>query len=140
MIKFTKLYSDAKTPERWSDWAVWYDLCSTENYTLQPMERYLFKTNIAISLPAGVYWRVAPRSWLSFKKWIDVMAGVIDTDYRWNIWVILINLGNEPVEIVDWEKIAQLILENYSIMDFVEVTSLDETTRWEWGYGSTGKF
>jgi dUTP pyrophosphatase len=84
-----------------------------------------------------MYGRIAPRSGLAYKKGIDVMAGVIDEDYRGEIGVILINLGQEDYNVIIGDKIAQIIFEFYNTVDFVESNGLDNTAtrrRWIWFY------
>lgn len=137
-VKIKKLNDKAVTPQ-WNNRSAGCDLFSTEDYTLKPGERHLFKTGLSIAIPAGLYGRVAPRSGLAFKNGIDVLAGVIDEDYRGEIGVILINLGQEDKVIATGDKIAQLIFENYTKVNFEETDNLDETTRGAGGYGSTDK-
>jgi dUTP pyrophosphatase len=127
----------AKIPTRGSNSAAGYDLCSTENYTLKPLERKLFKTGLSIEIPTGLYGRVAPRSGLAYKDGLDVMAGVIDEDYRGDVGVILINLGSVEKRIVMGDKIAQIIFENYNVVSLVELESLSVTARNDGGFGST---
>ena len=138
-VSITKLESKAIVPTRGSTGAAGYDLCTTEFGILKPGERKLFKTGLSMSIPSGMYGRIAPRSGLAYKKGIDVMAGVIDEDYRGEIGVILINLGQEDVNVVVGDKIAQIIFEFYNTVDFVETTGLDNTQRGEGGFGSTDK-
>lgn len=127
----------AKTPTRGSEFAAGYDLYSTEEYTLKPLERKLFKTGLSIAIPNGLYGRIAPRSGLAFKDGLDVMAGVIDEDYRGDVGVILINLGSVDKKIVAGDKIAQIIFENYTTAGFQSVVNLPESVRSEGGFGST---
>ena len=136
--KIKKLNDTAVMPQ-WNNKSAGCDLSSTEFYTLKPGERKLFKTGLSIAIPSGLYGRIAPRSGLAYKHGIDVMAGVIDEDYRGEIGVILINLGQEDKTIFVGDKIAQLIFENYTRIDFEETDSLDETTRGAGGYGSTDR-
>ena len=137
-IQFKKLSTLATVPTRGSEFAAGYDLYSTEGYTLQPLERKLFKTNIALAIPNGLYGRIAPRSGLAYKDGLDTMAGVIDEDYRGDVGVILINLGDKPKEIKAGDKIAQIIFENYTEAGFSEVYSeLPLSARAENGFGST---
>ena len=138
-VKINKLNSSAIVPTRGSMKAAGYDLYATESYILKPGERYLFKTGLSMEIPSGLYGRIAPRSGLAFKNGIDVLAGVIDEDYRGEIGVILINLGNEDKAISPNDKIAQIIFENYTEVDFSESTKLEETSRGSGGYGSTDK-
>jgi len=136
-ISIKKLTPLAKTPTPGSDFAAGYDLYSTEDYTLKPLERKLFKTNISIAIPNGLYGRIAPRSGLAFKDGIDTLAGVIDEDYRGEIGVILINLGSVDKKISAGDKIAQIIFENYSRAKFQDVAELPSSVRAEGGFGST---
>ncbi len=138
-VSITKLESKAIIPTRGSTGAAGYDLYTTEFHILKPGERKLFKTGLSMSIPTGMYGRIAPRSGLAYKKGIDVMAGVIDEDYRGEIGVILINLGQEDFNVVIGDKIAQIVFEFYNPVDFVETTGLDNTQRGEGGFGSTDK-
>lgn len=127
----------AQTPTPGSDFSAGYDLYSTEDYTLKPFERKLFKTGISIAIPNGLYGRIAPRSGLAFKDGIDTMAGVIDEDYRGDVGVILINLGSVDKKVAVGDKIAQIIFENYSRAKFQDVSDLPASVRSEGGFGST---
>lgn len=138
-IPIKKLTSLAKTPTRGSDFAAGYDLYSTEEYVLKPLERKLFKTNISLAIPHGLYGRIAPRSGLAYKDGIDVMAGVIDEDYRGELGVILINLGQVDKKVSVGDKIAQIIFENYTTAIMTEVPELPTTNRGDGGFGSTDK-
>lgn len=139
IIPFKKLSEKAKIPAQATFSDAGYDLFSTESYLLQPGERKLFLTNISTAIPHGYYWRVAPRSWLAYKHGIDVLAGVVDSGYRWDVWVILINLGKDPLQINEWDKIAQLIIEACHEVQWEEVEELPESQRGEWWWWSTGK-
>lgn len=136
-IKFKKLSNLAIMPRQNTDTDAGYDLFATENYILKKWERKLFQSNIACAVPAGYYARVAPRSWLAYKYWIDVLAWVIDSGYRWDIGVILINLGDEDFQVNIWDKIAQMIIEKCHYVDWIEVENLDETERKEKWFGSS---
>lgn len=139
MIKVKKLVEEAKIPVKGSAGAAGFDLFSLENYLLEPGERKLIKTGIAVVLNEGTYGRIAPRSGLAFKDGIDVLAGVIDSDYRGEIGVILINLGQKSFGILKEMRIAQLIIEKYDAgAYFVEEEELEETKRGAGGFGSTG--
>lgn len=96
------------------------------------------KTDLSIAIPLGTYARVAPRSGLAWKNFIDVGAGVVDYDYRGNVGVILFNHGKEDFVIKRGDRVAQLILEKIATPDVVEVDDLDETDRGAGGFGSTG--
>lgn len=112
-----------------------------EPINLKPLERRLIPTGLSIALPDGFEAQVRPRSGLAFKKGITVLnsPGTIDADYRGDIGVILINLSQEDFVVEDGERIAQLVVATYTQVEWVEVSELDETTRGEGGFGSTGK-
>jgi len=133
-----KLLSDkAVVPTKGSKGAAGYDLYATEAYELKIGERHAFKTDISMSIPIGIYGRIAPRSGHALKKGIDVMAGVDDPDYRGEVKVILINLGQEPFQVNVGDKIAQIIFEHYTEHEFTVVDKLDNTDRGVGGFGST---
>ena len=94
-IKYSKLHPHAKEPFRANTSDAGYDLFSTDYVTLEPFHRRLLSTGINVEIPEGFYGRVAPRSGLACKKGIDVMAGVIDSGYRGEIKVLLINFNFE---------------------------------------------
>jgi dUTP pyrophosphatase len=137
ILKVKKLNDLATLPSKGSPKSAAYDLCSTEDYTLMPMERKLFKTGLSIAIPSGMYGRIAPRSGLAFKDGIDVLAGVVDEDYRGEVGVVLINFSTVEKKFKVGDKIAQMIFEFYNIVEVIEVKDLDETVRGEGGWGST---
>ncbi len=92
-----------------------------------------------MEIPAGFYGRIAPRSGLAVKHGIDVLAGVVDADYRGELKVPLINLGSQPIQFEAGERIAQLIIEQAAMCDYVWVEELSDTERAESGFGSTGR-
>jgi dUTP pyrophosphatase len=138
-VQIKKLNNKAFVPVYATIHCAGADLFSTECETLAPGERRLFKTGLSAAIPSGVYGRIAPRSGLALKNGIDVLAGVIDEDYRGEIGVLLINHGTEPKTIYVGDKIAQIIFEQYRQLVFVEVPELSETVRGEGGFGSTDK-
>ena len=109
--------------------------------TLKPLERKIIGTGLKIALPEGFEAQVRPRSGLAAKHGITVLnaPGTIDADYRGEIGVILVNLSNEAVEISPGERIAQLVVAQYTQVNWQLVNSLDVTDRGEGGFGSTGK-
>lgn len=109
--------------------------------TLHPLERKIIGTGLKIALPEGFEAQVRPRSGLAAKHGITVLnaPGTIDADYRGEIGVILVNLSNEAVEIAPGERIAQLVVAQYTQVDWQRVISLNTTDRGEGGFGSTGK-
>jgi dUTP pyrophosphatase len=108
---------------------------------IKPNERELIPTGIALSLPQNIEGQVRPRSGLSLKYGITVLnsPGTIDSDYRGEIKVILINHGNEDFLIKNNDRIAQLVFNEVVKVSFQEVNNLDQTSRDQKGFGSTGK-
>ena len=154
-LNVTKLHPNAQIPMRGSPGAAGYDLVSIDNYVVLPGRRVVVSTGISVQLPVGTYGRIAPRSGLAVKHGLDTLAGVIDPDYTGEIKVVLQNLDiQQPFVIRPGYRIAQLILENYTTVDVVEVpsenTPLNTTTqcgdsaveatarRGASGFGSTG--
>jgi dUTP pyrophosphatase len=139
LVKVKRLRAEARLPARATNWAAGADLYCTEPFTLQPGERKLAPTGLAIEIPQGFYGRVAPRSGLAVHHGVDTLAGVIDADYRGELKVALINFGADPVNFAAGDRIAQLIIERAAICDFVWSEELSETERGDGGMGSTGK-
>ena len=94
-LRFVKMTENASAPYKGSEDAAGFDLCSAYDYEVQPHGKVLALTDLQIAVPNGCYGRVAPRSGLAHKHFIDVGAGVIDRDYRGNVGVILFNHGKE---------------------------------------------
>lgn len=111
-----------------------------EAITLHPMERRLIPTGLHIALPAGFEAQIRPRSGLALKHGLTVLntPGTVDADYRGEVMVLLINLGDKDYVINDGERIAQMIIAKHETADFIAVEVLDETERGEGGYGHTG--
>ncbi len=109
--------------------------------TLAPGERMLVPTGLAMALPAGFEAQVRPRSGLAAKHGVTVLntPGTIDADYRGEVKVILINLGQEPFEIARGERIAQMIIAPVLQAEIREVDTLSDTERGAGGFGSTGR-
>ena len=108
--------------------------------TLAPGERKLISTGIYIALPVGYEAQVRPRSGLALKHGIGLanMLGTVDSDYRADVGVILINLGQENFVVNDGERIAQMVIAKHETAEWDVVDELDETERGEGGYGHTG--
>ncbi|MBO6034669.1 MAG: dUTP diphosphatase, partial [Paludibacteraceae bacterium] len=109
--------------------------------TLNPMQRKLIPTGLFIELPEGYEAQIRPRSGLALKKGITVLntPGTIDADYRGEIGVILINLGEEPFVIENGERICQMVIAQHAVATLVEVNELSDTERGAGGFGHTGK-
>lgn len=112
-----------------------------ETVTLAPMQRTLIPTGLFVELPVGFEAQIRPRSGLAFKHGVTVLnsPGTIDADYRGEIKVLLVNLGNESFEIKHGERIAQMIIAKHETASWQVVDQLGETARGAGGYGSTGK-
>ena len=109
-------------------------------FTLQPGERALVPTGIAVEIPPGYEAQVRPRSGLALRHGIALVnsPGTIDADYRGEIGVIIINLGSEPFTVTNGDRIAQMVFARYERAEFVEVEELEESLRGAGGFGHTG--
>lgn len=112
----------------------------SESILLKPLERVLIPTGLFIELPHGYEAQIRPRSGMALKKGITVLntPGTIDSDYRGEIGVILINLSNTEVLIQDGERICQMVITKHETIDLVQVEVLNETQRGARGFGHTG--
>ena len=112
-----------------------------ETVILQPGERRLIPTGIHIGLPEGYEAQIRPRSGLAYKHGVTVLnsPGTIDADYIGDVGVILINHGNEPFPVNDGDRIAQMVIAQYTQVTWDEVDELTKTERGEGGFGHTGK-
>ncbi len=108
--------------------------------TLNPLERALIPTGLRIQLPQGYECQIRPRSGLALKHGISLVntPGTVDADYRGEIGVIVINLSNEPFVINDGERICQMVITNYTHVEWEPAERLDETVRGDGGFGHTG--
>ncbi len=152
-VKFVKLNNLAIVPSRQKTGDAGYDLYATESVRIKPMSRALVSTGLSIEVPQGYYARIAPRSGLAVKNGIDVLAGVVDSSYRGEVKVVLMNLSIDLASMMGLtpniagssfdfnikagDRIAQLIIEKYHAVDWQEVESLSTTER-TGGFGSTG--
>jgi len=112
-----------------------------EPIVLNPLQRTLVPTGLYIALPQGYEAQVRPRSGLALKHGITVLnsPGTIDADYRGQLQVILVNLSDTPFTIAPGERIAQMVIAKHEQVEWEQVESLDETSRGDGGFGSTGK-
>jgi dUTP pyrophosphatase len=112
----------------------------TEAITLQPLERKLIPTGLFIELPVGYEAQIRPRSGLALKRGLTVLntPGTIDSDYRGEIGVILINMSNEPQTIEPAERICQMVIARHEQPQLIEVELLGETERGAGGFGHSG--
>jgi len=138
-IKFLRLHPGAKLPTRGSEHAAGLDLYSVETVSIASGKRAGVKTGISAAIPVGYYGRIAPRSGLAIERGIDVMAGVVDSDYRGEIVCVLVNLGEEPVQLERGTRVAQLIIEAIISPEPEWADEFENTGRGSAGFGSTDK-
>ena len=130
MIRIKRLHNDAKPPRLGSENAAGLDIHTIESVTIKAGKRALLKTGFAMALPKGFHALIWPRSKLAAKMGLDVLAGVVDNDYRGEIMVSLLNTGEDDVEIQKGDRVAQMIVQtSYSNMLLVDVDHLDDTVR-----------
>ena len=137
-LKVVKLSDKAIIPTKGSNYAAGYDVYSVHDYELDARGKVLVKTDIQIEVPTGTYGRIAPRSGLAWNNHIDFDAGVIDSDYRGNIGVVMFNHSETPFLIKTGDRVAQLICEKILYADVLLLDSLDKTMCGDGGFGSTG--
>jgi dUTP pyrophosphatase len=138
ILRFKQLDSRAVLPKRGSALAAGLDVCSIEDLSIEPKQRVMARTGLAVAIPPGFYGRVAPRSGLAAKNGLDVLAGVIDSDYRGELCCLLYNTSDEPINLPAGSKICQLIIEQIITPEAAWANDLDETARGAGGFGSTG--
>ena len=138
LLEFKKVDDRATLPSRGSELSAGLDLFSIEEITIGPRQRVLAKTGLAVAIPPGHYGRVAPRSGLAMKQGLDVLSGVIDSDYRGEIGCLLYNTGDDPIQLPAQTKMCQLIIEKIELPTAIWADELTDTTRGSGGFGSTG--
>lgn len=113
----------------------------TEKVILSPMQRTLIPTGLYMAIPAGFEAQIRPRSGLALKHGITLLntPGTIDADYRGEVGIIIANLSDEPFEINDGDRIAQMVIAKYEKIEWDETDNLDDTERGDGGFGHTGK-
>jgi len=137
-IKIKKLYPDAIIPQAQRPGDAGLDLHSIEDYELKPGERHAFKTGIAVEVPmdyVGLFWG---RSGLSFKHGLTCLAGVLDPNYRGELMVIILNVSGRTYVVKKGDRIAQMLIQKYETVKFVETEELSETSRGANWSGSSG--
>lgn len=140
-IRLTRLDPDLPLPARAHEGDAGVDLHITADASIAPGERLVVGTGIAVALPLGFVGLVHPRSGLAARSGLSIVnaPGTIDAGYRGEIRVCLINLDpRETIELVRGDRVAQLIVQRVELVTFVEVDSLDDTSRGSGGYGSSG--
>lgn len=138
VLRFKQLDPQATLPARGSEFSAGLDICSIGDLVIEPHQRATARTGLAVAIPHGFYGRVAPRSGLAAKHGLDVLAGVIDSDYRGELCCLLYNTGDVSIVLPAGSKICQLIIEKIIAPKAVWSNDLDETARGAGGFGSTG--
>lgn len=140
MVKRLDHFEGLELPDYATDGAAGMDVLAAEDVTLAPGARHAVATGLAVAIPPGYEIQVRPRSGLALKHGITVpnTPGTIDSDYRGELKVILINLGGEDFAVRRGDRIAQLVLAPVVRASWLKVDELDETLRGEGGFGSTG--
>ena len=140
-VDIKKLDDKAFVPEYQSHEAAGFDFHAIETVTLEPGERALIATGLAMALSYGYELQIRPRSGLAFKHGVSVLnaPGTVDSDYRGEVKVLLINHGSEAFTVNEGERIAQGVIQEVTQAKFTVVKELPDTTRGENGFGSTGK-
>lgn len=137
-LKVKALTETAKMPSRGSAHAAGYDMYASEATTIAPQGRALVSTGLSIAVPADCYARVAPRSGLAVKNGIQTGAGVVDSDYRGEVRVLLFNQSTTEFVVNVGDRIAQLVLERVYTPEVQQTDNLEESIRGAGGFGSTG--
>jgi len=127
------------SPEYGSEAAAGADLRAREAAVLDPGARAAIPTGIHLRIPPGHVGLVWPRSGLAVRHGIDTLAGVIDSDYRGEVRVVLVNHGSEPFRIEPGDRIGQILIQKVERVAYARAEALDETQRGEGGFGSTGR-
>lgn len=140
-ISAQRLESSASLPKAAHPGDAGHDLCTIANVTLNPGERAAVPTGIALEIPPGYAGLVLPRSGHAMRHGIGVVngPGLIDSGYRGEIKVLLINHGSESVTFEKGDRIAQLVIVSVPDTDFVEVEELEDSARGDGGFGSSGR-
>lgn len=138
MIKFKKLEKDAIIPKAQKEGDCGLDIYSLEDKTIYHCEQESFRTGIACAIPEGFVGVIKPRSGLALKHQLDTRAGVIDSNYRGELVIVLRNDGLRPYEFKKGDRIAQLLVLP-CITESIEVEELDDTNRGKSGFGASGK-
>ncbi len=140
IIKVKRLSPDTKVPKAAKPGDVAFDLYSVEDVLLKPGERYAVKTGIALEIPTGYEAQIRPRSGLAIRNGLTTLntPGTIDSGYRGEVRVILINHGQEAFEVTVGMRVAQMAIRRVPSVEFLEVEELNDSERGVDGFGSTG--
>jgi len=138
LLKVKKLAKDVELPEYSLETDVGFDIRANENVSLQPYEQKTIKTGIALEIPDGYVGLIRDRAGIVTKMGVHTSAGTFDPAYRGEISIVVINFGDEEVEIEKGMRVAQMIIIPVTKVDIKEVKSLSSSSRGEKGFGSSG--
>lgn len=136
-LQVVRTTETSKLPIRATPGSAGYDLFSAVDIFVPAHGKVIVPTGLKIRVPFGHYGRIAPRSGLTVKYFLDIGAGVIDPDYSQLVGVVMFNFSDDGYQVQTGDRVAQLIIEKISTPDVIEVESIDETQR-TGGFGSTG--
>jgi dUTP pyrophosphatase len=139
-ILIKRLHPDAFLPAYKTEGAAGLDVSSYQWATLAPGAHEAIATGIAIQLPPGTEAQIRPRSGLAYKHGVTVLnsPGTVDSDYRGELIILLVNHGRQDFQVKPGDRIAQMVIAQVTLADVVEVAELGTTARGEGGFGSTG--
>ncbi len=138
-IKIKKLYEDAIVPKYATEGDAGLDVYSRENYILKAGERHVFSTGISSEIPTGIVALLWDKSGLAAKNGLTVLGGVIDSGYRGEWMVVLLNSSKEDYQVKKGDKIAQALIQPVETAEIEVAKELTETKRGAGGFGSTGR-
>ena len=138
ILKVKKLHADAKIPEYAHPGDAGMDIYCDQNFTLVPSEKIIISTGISMEIPEGHVGLIWDKSGMAAKHTLHVLAGVIDSGYRGEIKIVMINLGKEEYKIEKHDKIAQMLIQPVQGCEIKEIFETSESSRGEDGFGSTG--
>ena len=137
-VKIQRTNKDIQLPSYAHAYDAAFDLRAAEEATLAPQERKIIKTGLKMAIPEGNVGLIWDRSGLAAKHSMHTLAGVVDAGYRGEVGDVMINLGQESFTVEKGMRIAQMLIQPIILANLQEVEELDETTRGEGGFGSTG--
>jgi len=137
MIKYKLLHNYATEPARATEGSAGFDLYATDNHQVWPGAQVKIPTGISLDIPEGYAGFIWPRSGMAVKYGFDILAGLIDSDFRGEIMVAAINHGERPIEIRRGDRVAQIVFS--PVLTLAAMTDdIEETERGAGGFGSTG--
>ena len=138
IIKIKKIHPDAIIPRYAHEGDAGMDIFSAENIIIKPNERIACKTGISMHIPENHVGLIWDKSGIALKNGVTTLGGVIDSGYRGELQIVMINLSKENYNIKEGNKIAQMLIQKIENPKIQEVEELDETSRGDGGFGSTG--